>query len=85
VSYAEWIASAQPGQTVPDEYAAEHRRAYLDWRASFPHDPMWNLIPLASAHPWNCEWHGTQERKTCPECRREHAEYLATGTWEDRR
>jgi hypothetical protein len=62
--------------------AQEYAEAYRAWRASFPHDPLWNLIPrTAQAVPWECGWHGTIEEVACAECRREHAEYLERGTW----
>lgn len=66
--------------------AEEHAKAYREWRASFPHDPMWNLIPRRlGMGPWECSWHGTVGGDRCGECHREHAEYLEAGTWEDRR
>jgi hypothetical protein len=56
--------------------------AYRQYRASLPHDPMWNLIPRRNqAVPWECSWHGTISAVTCAECHREHAEYLDHGTW----
>ena len=61
---------------------AAHREAYRQYRASLPHDPMWNLIPRRNqAVPWECSWHGTIETVLCGECHREHAEYLERGTW----
>lgn len=65
--------------------ARRMHRAYWRYRASLPHDPMWNLIPRFADKPYECSWHGLQVTGSCPECVREHAEYLASGTWEDRR
>jgi hypothetical protein len=65
--------------------ARQLNRAYWRWRASFPHDPMWNLIPRRAEIPYECDWHGATVTGGCPECAREHREYLETGTWEDRR
>lgn len=63
----------------------EAYRAYWRYRASLPHDPMWNLIPRRWPEPWPCGWHGTVSGERCAECVREAAEYRETGTWEDRR
>jgi hypothetical protein len=65
--------------------AVEAHRAYWRYRASLPHDPMWNLIPRRANVPYLCGWHGVTVTGGCPECVREHAEYMAAGTWEDRR
>ena len=62
-----------------------YHRAYWAYRASLPHDPMWNLIPRKRGVPFTCSWHGTVEVDSCGECVREHAEYMETGAWEDRR
>lgn len=48
---------------------------------SLPHDPVWNLVPRFAGVPYVlCSWHGETVTGGCPECVREHAEYLATGT-----
>jgi hypothetical protein len=49
-----------------------------------PHEPAWNLLPFggrARKPPWKCEWHGWVEDEKCAACRREHREYLDTGTF----
>lgn len=54
--------------------------------ARLPHAPIWNLIPRRKqTAPWECSWHGKVTGTACAECRREHAEYVAAGTWADRR
>ena len=53
--------------------------------ATLPHEPIWNLIPRRMQPvPWECTWHGTVNEGLCAECRREHDEYRATGTWTPR-
>jgi hypothetical protein len=48
-----------------------------------PHTPVWNLLPRRNwPGPWQCTWHGTVAGPVCAECRREHAEFRETGTWE---
>ena len=50
------------------------------------HEPVWNLLPRGGTGrakpPWKCTWHGWVEDERCSRCIREHADYLATGTWE---
>jgi hypothetical protein len=49
-----------------------------------PHEPAWNLVPCTGQSvPWECTWHGTQDTPECARCIREHAEYMASGTWEE--
>lgn len=86
---AEWLRQVPldvlSGELAPYDLT-ESPRYLVEWPAGLPHDPMWNLIPRSShAVPWECSWHGTVSELHCAECRREHAEYQATGTWEDRR
>lgn len=61
-----------------------YREDYARYVAALPHEPMWNLIPRHRPQPvpWECTWHGTVNEAACAECRREHAEYRATGTWQ---
>jgi hypothetical protein len=63
----------------------ERPMSFVQWPAGLPHAPMWNLIPRRADVPYECGWHGVTVTGGCPECVREHAEYLETGTWEDRR
>jgi len=56
---------------------------YVRYVATLPHEPLWNLVPRQEqACPWTCTWHGEVGEATCGECRREHAEYRGTGTWQ---
>jgi len=73
-----------------NERAKARRRdlaALNRYLGTLPHEPMWNLIPRRRPQPipWECDWHGTVRYASCPACHREHAEYLAAGTWDDRR
>ena len=74
-------------ELVPHDLAARKPRHLVEWPAGLPHAPMWNLIPRRRepGQPYACGWHGTVEGESCRECVREHAEYLETGTWQDRR
>lgn len=59
-----------------------YRDDYARYVATLPHEPMWNLIPRhPQPVPWECTWHGAVSDVLCAECRREHDEYRATGTW----
>jgi hypothetical protein len=86
---AAWLSQVPPevitGALVPYALSGDRPRYLVEWPAGLPHDPMWNLIPRHVGVPYECSWHGLQVTGSCPECVREHAEYLETGTWEDRR
>ena len=68
---------------LPERHALRRR---LECETPLPHDPVWNLLPMGGRArgkpPWKCTWHGWVEDERCAACRREHAEYLKTGTWD---
>lgn len=75
-----------PACKVPySKLSSRHRLKRPECETSLPHDPVWNLLPMGGRGrdkpPWKCTWHGWVEDERCAECRREHAEYLATGAW----
>ena len=66
------------------ELPKEHRLKRPECETPLPHEPAWNLLPMGGRRekpPWKCTWHGWVEDERCAGCRREHSEYLETGTW----
>jgi len=69
-----------------DELPAQHHLKRPECETPLAHEPAWNLLPLGGARdrkkpPWKCTWHGWVEDERCAACKREHAEWLETGTW----